>query len=205
MVLWAQLLNLLKGTLNKNMHLVIGLSNPGNEYANTPHNIGLDSMLYFLAEKHYTLDDFQTKNKLKADILKTSDNIIFARLNNYMNLSGESVRALKDYYNIDTENIIILYDDIAFPLGTVKLMQNRGAGGHNGLKSINQHIKDENFIRIRIGVNSPLMEHIPLEKFVLHKFTKDEKSGREDSIKKASEALKILLADGLETAQNKIH
>lgn len=192
------------------MYLVVALSNPEKRYEKTPHNIGWESLLYFLEKNNHNYDDFTSQKKLKADVLKIKlayldETILMARPHNYMNNSGEAVQALQSYYKIPSENIIIMHDDMAFPLGTVKLAQDRSAGGHNGIKSIIQHIKDKTFFRLRIGVNTELAEKMPLEKFVLHKFTKDEIPNREEAIKKASLALELLLKNGLEEAQNRIH
>lgn len=192
------------------MFLVVALNNPEKRYDNTPHNIGWESLLYFLKQYNYTYDDFKSNNKLKADILKTQlpdieEKIIFARPQTYMNLSGQAVQLLANYYQIAIENIIILHDDMDFDLGSVKVMQNRNAAGHNGIKDIIQALNNKNFKRIRIGVKTELAEKMPRKKFVLHKFTKTEKENYETALKKASLGLKLLLAKDLETAQNQVN
>lgn len=215
MALWAPLLNLLSGNLNKKerekaMYLIVALSNPEKIYEKTPHNIGWESLLYFLQKNNHSYDDFTSQKKLKADILKLKlayldEAILLARPQTYMNLSGEAVQALQAFYKIPTENIIVLHDEIAFDLGTVKLAKDRSDGGHNGIKSIIQYLKSKNFMRLRIGVKTDLAEKMSREKFVLHKFNKDEMTQRELSLKKAAEALELLLKFGLEEAQNRMH
>jgi PTH1 family peptidyl-tRNA hydrolase len=169
------------------MHLIVGLGNIGEKYQLTRHNVGflvIDEMTKSLTTSNIN------KSNFKADVLKSGYNL-FIKPNTYMNHSGESVVAIKDYYKIDIENIIIIHDDIDLPFGTVKFKIGGGHGGHNGLRSIDSHI-GKDYIRVRIGVGKPLIK-TDVANYVLSNFSKEELNKLEGIINhtiKAIEALK---------------
>lgn len=156
------------------MFLIVGLGNPGNEYRSTRHNVGwmvLDTLLR-------TYDGvWKENNKCNATISTIGQGdrkIIFAKPHTFMNDSGQAVRALVDFYKIAPSKVLVIHDDKDLPLGTTRLHTNRGAAGHNGVKSIIEHLGTKDFTRLRIGITPP-DTHIPdTSDFVLGHFTTDE-------------------------------
>lgn len=154
------------------MKLIVGLGNPGAEYARTRHNVGfmvLDALS----------SDWKLEKKLKSEISEiqvAGHKALLVKPQTYMNLSGEAVQAVAAFYKVDPSDIVIIYDDIDLAFGKLRVRHGGGSGGHNGLKSLIQRLHDE-FIRFRIGVgNESLKNPIPTDKFVLSPFTKNEQA-----------------------------
>ena len=159
---------------------IIGLGNPGKRYDNNRHNIGFLFIKQF-AENHNS--NFVLKNKLKCNYAEClSDEIVYRMFmpTTFMNNSGEAIRAIMDWYKIDKDKLIIVVDDIDIPLGKIRVRKKGSSGGHNGLKSIINHLNSQEFLRIRIGIGTPPI--IDSEKklntisHVLGNFSKQEKS-----------------------------
>ena len=134
------------------MYIIAGLGNPGKKYENTRHNIGFITLDY-LAERH----DIQI-NKIKHKALVgegriSGQKVLLVKPQTYMNLSGESLREVMDYYKVDIEDLIVIYDDIDLPAGTVRIRKKGSAGTHNGMRSIVQHL-GQDFPRIRMGIGN---------------------------------------------------
>ena len=141
--------------MNTNEKYIIGLGNPGKEYIKNRHNIG-----FLLVEKFANKYDskFTLKNKIKSLYSELKVNNSTYRLfmpNTFMNQSGEAVRAIVDWYKIDLDQLFIVVDDIDLPLGKIRFRKKGSSGGHNGLKSIINHLNSKEFLRIRIGIGSP--------------------------------------------------
>lgn len=156
------------------VHLIVGLGNIGPEYAKTRHNAG------FMATEAYRvkdgLPDWQEKPKFKSftsEGFLDGKKIVLVKPTTLMNLSGESVRALKDFYKIGNNDITVIHDELDLPFGTVKTKKGGGSAGHNGLKSLIKHI-GEDFNRIRIGIKNDQLEQIDSADFVLANFSKVE-------------------------------
>lgn len=164
--------------------LIVGLGNPGTKYAKTPHNAGfiaIDTIVKNLAPTA----TFSENKKLHAMISGVNYNdqkIILAKPTTFMNESGIAVRALLDYYKLPLEDLIILHDEADLPLGTFRESTDRGAAGHNGIKSIIQHLGTKNFKRIRIGINCERPEHMPLDAFVLQPMNEEQLANLQQSI-----------------------
>jgi len=158
------------------MKLIVGLGNPGKEYQDTRHNIGFQA-LDFLAE-NLILKPFKSEKKFQAEICEGTlgeQKIILAKPQTFMNNSGEAVAAIKKYYKIKLNDIIVIRDDVDIPVGKIKSKQGSSGAGHKGIASIIQHLKSNNFWQIKIGVANELIRtKIPTEKFVLQKFTKQD-------------------------------
>lgn len=155
------------------MKLIIGLGNPEKKYVGTRHNVGFD-MLDSYAERKEV--EWQDKPKFKAAIaeLPRVDRIILAKPTTYYNLSGESVRAIADFYKIPAQNILVIHDDHALPFETVRTREQGSDGGNNGIKSINTHIgPDTN--RIRVGTGTELRDKMSDSDYVLSKFSAAER------------------------------
>ena len=151
------------------MTLIVGLGNVGREYENTRHNIG-----FMAIDKIFSnLDNYTIINKsiFKGQLFKIGD-YLFLKPSTYMNLSGESVVAVKNFYKIDNEDIIVVHDDLDLKLGALRFKRGGGNAGHNGLKSIDSHIGCD-YHRIRIGIGRPEGE-IKVVDYVLGKFKEEE-------------------------------
>ncbi len=169
------------------MKLVVGLGNPGNEYASTRHNVGF--MAIDEVAKGYNVD-FKLDKSMKGMIAQVNNmgkKAILLKPMTYMNLSGEAVSAVARYYSIDIEDIIVINDDLDLPCGKVRFRLNGSAGGHNGLKSINNHLKSQDYKRIKIGIDkSPI---IPVVDYVLGKFTEGERVDINHAIEKVVKSI----------------
>jgi len=153
-----------------NMKLIIGLGNPGKKYEKTRHNLGFMAV-DFLREK-LGAPDFKSNKKCAAEFSKSGE-IILAKPQTFMNLSGEAVAKLLSFYKLDLDDLIVIHDDIDLELGKIKDGKNHGPAGHNGVKSIIELLGTKDFPRLRIGVGRP-PEHIPPEDYVLQNFTSAE-------------------------------
>ncbi len=182
--------------------LIAGLGNPGIRYRKTRHNMGFMAL-------DYVSEKFSVKvKKLKCRALTGEINIdgakvILAKPQTYMNASGESIRELLAYYNLTTDNLIVIYDDMDIPLGKVRIRKKGGAGTHNGMKSLLYHLKTENFIRIRIGINAN--EGEDTIRYVLSKITKDQRKEAFTGIEKAAQASVEIVKNGINAAMNKFN
>lgn len=184
------------------MYLIAGLGNPGKEYSNTRHNIGFD-VVDLLAEKHQIR---MIERKHKAMIGKGfigGEKVILAKPQTYMNLSGESIREILDYYKIDAkEELIVVFDDISLEPGTLRIRKKGSAGGHNGIKSIIAHLGHDTFQRIKMGVGEKPKGY-DLADYVLGHFTSGERKLLDEAAKAACEAIETMLSDGADTAMNR--
>ncbi|MCX6744062.1 MAG: aminoacyl-tRNA hydrolase [Candidatus Parcubacteria bacterium] len=180
------------------MKLIIGLGNPGQEYQNNRHNIGFQVL-------DQLGSNFKLEKKFKAEIFK-GDNYILAKPQTFMNNSGQAVKAIKTFFKIKPENIIIVHDDIDIALGTIRISKGASSGGNNGVESIIKELGTKDFIRIRVGVANSLREKIPADKFVLQNFTPADKKILKDLMPQILEALNSLISDEpLNKVQNKFN
>ena len=172
------------------MYIVVGLGNPGKEYENTRHNIGFMT-LDKLSDK---LKIDISKNKHKALIGKDTVNgetIMLVKPQTFMNLSGESVVDILNYYKEEPEKVIVIVDDIDLPVGKIRIKRKGSAGTHNGLKSIVSCINSQDFIRVKVGVGKN--KDVDLVNFVLGAFSKEEKEVIDESIERACEAVEMIV------------
>lgn len=183
------------------MYLIVGLGNPGKEYANTRHNVGF--MVLDALAKKYGLS-FGKKEK-KADTASGTilgKKVLLARPQTYMNLSGEAARGLMDFYKIDIDHVLVVSDDLDIPLGTLRLRANGGAGGQRGVKSIIQHLGTQDFNRVRFGIGRPPGKMEP-SAYVLQAFKGDDEILAQEVIDRAVKAIETWLTEGIEAAMNK--
>ena len=183
------------------MYIIVGLGNPKKEYDNTRHNIGFD-VIDALAEDNRI---GMTEKKHKAIIGKGivgGQKVILVKPQTYMNLSGESVRELIDYYKVDeTEELIVISDDISLDVGQLRIRKKGSAGGHNGLKNIIMHLGHDTFQRVKMGVGEK-PKHFDLADYVLGHFSKEERIIMNDSIKDACKAIEMMINDDVDGAMN---
>ena len=151
------------------MKLIVGLGNPGKKYEKTRHNIGFMAIDFYAKKNNL---EFQKKfNGLYFEQIINNEKVIFVKPQTYMNLSGNCVREFVNFYNIDLSDILVIYDDYNFEVGTFRIRRDGSAGGHNGIKNIIENLKSENIKRVRVGISKNL---IPLEDYVLQKFSKED-------------------------------
>ena len=186
------------------MKLIVALGNPTEKYVNTRHNAGFMVADFLAKEWGFS---FSKENKFKAEASKTifnSEQILIIKPQTYMNLSGESVVAVMNFFKLTNEDLLIIYDDLSLELGKMRFRANGSDGGHNGIKSIINHIGTKNFDRLKFGIG-PQPANIPSEHFVLAQFPKDSKPLLDETIKKAATAIEAYLMEGLQKAQNKFN
>lgn len=153
------------------MKLVVGLGNKGREYENTRHNMGFMLVDRYLQYKNIT-DKFKEKfNAIYIETTINNEKVIFIKPMTYMNNSGIAVRAFVDFYKLNSEDVLVISDDLDLDLGKFRLRRNGSSGGHNGLKSIISHLGTDNFKRLRIGISNDKDDVI---NYVLSKFSKKE-------------------------------
>lgn len=180
-----------------NNKLIAGLGNIGDKYLFTRHNAGFMLLDKWAVNEGFT---FKEESKLKCLLAKQND-IIFIKPITFMNLSGEAVRAVMDYYKIELKDILIIYDDISLDLGKIRFRANGSDGGHNGIKSIIKHVGGNEFDRLKIGIGP--QPNIPSENYVLQNFPQSDFPKLKEVIKTSIDAIKFYLNEGIEKAQNK--
>lgn len=185
------------------MYLIVGLGNPEEEYSKTRHNMGFN-VINKIAEK-YNLEI--KKNKDEGIYEKTiieNEKVILLKPQTYMNLSGNCIKKYIDFYKIEKEKILIIYDDMDIEPGKIKIRKKGSSGGHNGIKSIIEKLGTEEFARIRVGIGKP--QH-PGEQinYVIGSIPEDEIPKLEDGVKKAQEATIEILKNGIDKAMNKFN
>lgn len=173
------------------MKLIVGLGNPGKQYDKTRHNIGFEVIDYLSEHLQIPLDQSKHKGIYGVGNVR-GEKVFLLKPLTYMNLSGESVRPLMDYFDIALEDLIVIYDDLDLPVGRIRLRQKGSAGGHNGVKSIIAHVGSQEFNRIRVGVNRPSNGQ-PITDYVLSRFTKEEQDVINQVVVKCSEACEATL------------
>ena len=170
------------------MFIIVGLGNPTNEYNGTRHNVGFD-VIDAIADK-YNISVTERKNRAFCGKgMIAGQKVILAKPQTYMNLSGESVRGLVDFYKIDEETeLLIIFDDVSLDVGQLRIRKKGTAGGHNGIKSIIQHLGTDVFQRIKVGVGEKPKDY-DLADYVLGHFSKEEKEIMSEGYQKAIESV----------------
>ena len=184
------------------MYAIIGLGNPEKKYDKTRHNIGFDVIDELASQMGVQVNTKRHKALCGVGQIG-SEKVILVKPQTYMNLSGESVRAVMDFYKLDpTKDIIVIADDISLPTGKIRIRAKGSAGGHNGLKSIIAHAGTDQFTRIKVGVGAnqgDLVNH------VLGKFSKGEREIVDDAVRNAASASEVIVMYDVQTAMNKFN
>lgn len=183
------------------MKLIVGLGNPGAKYAGTRHNAGF-SVIDKLAERHNIKVDTCKHKALIGKGVINGEKVILAMPQTFMNLSGESVRAIMDFYKLTVDDLIVVYDDIDLDVGKIRIREKGSAGGHNGMKNIILHSGSQDFVRVRVGVGKK-PEHMDLADHVLSRFSREDLPFMRESCGKACDALEVILSDGAVAAMNR--
>lgn len=184
------------------MYLIAGLGNPGREYAGTRHNVGFEVVDALCAKYDIKLN----KEKFRAvfgDGRIGGEKVIVAKPQTYMNLSGESIRELANWYKIDNEHIIIIYDDISLPVGKLRIREKGSAGGHNGIKNIIYQLNTDVFPRIKVGTGMPQDPGYDIKDYVLGHFSKEEIEILIKSAVRAVYAVEEIIKADAKSAMNK--
>lgn len=190
----------IKRKMEENMKLIVGLGNPGLQYAATRHNIGFEA-IDTLAEMHHINVN---KSKFKALIGEGTiggEKVVLMKPQTYMNLSGEAISACKSWYKINTEDIIILYDDVSLAVGDIRIRKSGSSGGHNGVKSTIAHLSTEVFPRVKIGVGQK-PSGWDLADYVLGKFTEEDMKILGPRLKEIGNAVETMIKKDVDTAMN---
>ena len=191
------------------MKLIVGLGNPGRTYAHNRHNIGFMCLRHFARTQGIRLDKKQGQARTGTGKVSGSE-VIVARPQTHMNLSGQAVSRLVNKFRISPDDLIVIHDDLDLPPGKIRLRQAGSSGGHKGIDSIISHLGSPDFLRIRVGIGRPpLVEGSNKDKeagiidFVLSDFSSEELKTMNKVITKVSEAIICLLSEGLTAAMNK--
>ena len=180
------------------IYLVVGLGNPGKAYEWTRHNVGFQVVDLFAQKKGFT---FRRSSLVEGEIAEGNLNgkkTFLLRPMAYMNLSGYAVRRCCDYFKIALNHLLVVSDEADLPLGSMRLREKGSAGGHNGLKSIEEELNTQEYARLRIGIERPVGEE--LADYVLGRFTDEEKPKIVDVIERATQIIDLWLSEGIEAA-----
>ncbi len=191
------------------LFLIVGLGNPGPQYSQTRHNAGF----WFLDALHKDIvkaggdTGFRSQTRVTAEIFRTrlyGRDCIFAKPTVFMNHSGQAVRAMVDYYQVDVENLLIAYDDLDLPVGTIRLKKGGGHGGHNGMRDIFRHLDNTDFMRLRIGIGHPGFKDA-VTGYVLSRPSADQEKLMRHSIGDAVAVMPDLLEGNVPKAIKDLH
>ncbi|NDJ59609.1 MAG: aminoacyl-tRNA hydrolase [Chloroflexi bacterium] len=183
------------------MALIVGLGNPGPRYEHTRHNIGFRCVEEFARLHGLSFDKTQHKALTASGTLK-QQRVILAKPQTYMNLSGDSVVPLVNFYKVERERILIVYDELDLPLGTLRMRKGGSAGGQNGLKHILQRLGTQDINRLRFGIGRP-PGRMDSAAYVLQQFSKDQEIDVVEAVDRALKALETWLTDGVELAMSR--
>lgn len=187
------------------MHLIVGLGNPGKQYALNRHNIGFMLLDYWI--QSLKIATSRWKNEYNSEFMSfdwEGKKIGLCKPQTYMNLSGESVQALMSFYKIPMENLIVIHDEIDQPFGAMKIHKNRGHAGHNGIRHISQ-LLGPNYARLRLGVGRPPHPDMSVADYVLQNFSKSELEQMNQFLDKGCDALESMLEEGVDKAATKFN
>ena len=179
--------------------IIVGLGNPGREYAETRHNVGF--MVLDLLARHFGAE-WKVDKARKAE-LAAGPGVLLVKPQTFMNASGESVGPLMRYYKWEPEQVFVIYDDISFPVGAMRLRAGGSAGGHNGMKSLIAHLGTEKFPRLRVGISAPGCKQ--MVSHVLGKFAPDERPLLQEALTRAAAATLMTLSHGFDAAANQFN
>ena len=185
--------------------LIIGLGNPGNKYENNRHNIGFMVIDRLACDLNITISTKKTFKGWFGDSFYNQDKLYLIKPNTYMNNSGESVRRIADFYKIHVSNCIVIYDDADLNIGKLRIKTGGGHGGHNGIRSMINHLGSKDFIRIKVGIKTIERERRELSDFVLSNFSANELNSLDDVIKGANDSIKHIIENGALSAMNKFN
>ena len=183
------------------MYIIVGLGNPGKKYEHTRHNAGFD-VLDILAEEYDIKIDKIKHKALIGEGRIGSEKVVLVKPQTYMNLSGESVQSVFQFYKVDMDHLILVYDDIDLDIGKLRIRKKGSAGSHNGMKSIIKCLGAQDFPRIRVGVSKPEPNR-DLADFVLSRVPKDQSDDMRSGLEKAVKTVEEIIRTDIDMAMNK--
>lgn len=186
------------------MFLIVGLGNPENEYDNTRHNMGFDTINKLAKEYKIELNKNKFKGIYGTGIIG-NEKVLLLKPQTYMNLSGESIIEAVNFYKIDLQDLIIIYDDMDVEPGKIKIRKKGGPGSHNGMKSVIQNLNSEEFTRIRVGIGTPVHKNDMINYVIGKISSQEEKDKLNQGTDKAKEAIIEMIKNGVDTAMNKFN
>lgn len=200
------------------MKLIVGLGNPGDRYIGTRHNLGFETLDYFLKkyeplEKSTWEEDKKSKSEIKKIKVKDSQ-ILIAKPQTFMNNSGIAVSNLLSYYKIGPQDLIVIHDELDLPLGKIQIKYGGGTAGHNGIESIIKVLGTDKFIRIRMGIGKPIKVEgkrldvkstRAIDSYVLQKFSENENHEVKNMVKRVQKSLELLLSHGFDAFMSKFN
>ena len=182
-------------------YIIAGLGNPDEKYRNTRHNAGFLCLSHLAKKQGFEINRVKFRS-LYCDAVLGGERCLFMLPQTYMNNSGEAIREAADFYNIPVQNIIVVYDDISLEVGKMRIRRKGSAGGHNGIKSIIEHIGSQDFPRIKLGVGEKPHPEMELADWVLSSFTSQEKDAIVPVFDNAIESLKLIVGGEIDKAMN---
>lgn len=182
-------------------YLIVGLGNPLPKYENTRHNAGFQALDAIAEQEHTKIDRAKYKG-LTARVTIGGEDCLLLKPTTYMNLSGESVGEAARFFKILPENVLVFCDDVSLPCGKLRIRRKGSAGGHNGLKSIIQHLGSEQFVRVKLGVGQKPHPDYDLADWVLSTFSKEEQKQMQESYQKAADIADYFVKGQLDRAMN---
>lgn len=185
------------------MYIIAGLGNPEHRYENTRHNVGFE-VIDILADRIGVCVDEKKHKALCARGVLEGQKVILLKPQTYMNLSGESVRAAADFYKVEPENIIVIYDDISLAPGQLRIRGKGSAGGHNGMKNIIAHMGTQEFPRLKVGIGEK-PKGMDLADYVLSHFSKGEREVMDEAFREAADAVAVMIGQGIDEAMNRFN
>lgn len=185
------------------MCLIVGLGNPEEKYSNTRHNMGFNTINKIAEEYNIEINKKKFKGLYGAGIIENKK-VILLKPQTYMNSSGESISEIMDYYKIDLDKLIIIYDDIDIEPGNIKIRKKGGPGTHNGMKSVIQELNSSDFKRVRVGIGKPIYKD-DLINYVIGTIPENEKEKLENGTIIAKNAVIEIIRNGIDSAMNKFN
>ncbi len=185
------------------MKLIVGLGNIGNKYTFTRHNVGFMLLDSIAINSGLSFKENTRLKCLMANFRNGVNEYLLIKPTTFMNLSGESVRAVVDYYKIDIKDILVIFDDLSLDIGKIRFRQNGSDGGHNGIKSVIKYMSTSEVARLKIGIGP--QPNLPSEVFVLQNFSKEELEILKVTLQKAKEGIACYYTEGMQAAQNKFN
>lgn len=185
------------------MYLIVGLGNPESDYSKTRHNMGFNVINKLSEQYGIEVNKSKFKGLVGSGIIE-SEKVILLKPQTFMNLSGESIIEAMNFYKLQEDELIVIYDDVDIEPGNIRIRRNGSAGTHNGMKSIVEHIKTENFIRVRVGIGKP-KEHIDMISHVIGHIPEEDKKALEEGTNIAKEAVIEIVKNSVDSAMNKFN
>lgn len=185
------------------MYIVAGLGNPTKEYDKTRHNAGFETIDVLADMLGTTVEEKKFKGLYGRGIIG-GEKVILLKPQTFMNLSGESIREASDFYKVEPDHIIIVYDDISLDVGQLRIRTKGSAGGHNGIKNIIAHLGTQEFPRVKVGVGDK-PKKMDLADYVLSRFSKEDQAKMEEAYKEAAKAVEVLITQGADAAMNQFN